>query len=129
MSVNAERSRRESRGVKLVATFALLPVLCMAFVDIGGRVSDIDWLTRDFVAWPLMLAPVGFLFVFVTYRESTFNSPNGTHLNQTTKVFSGMYLVLNLITALAYSWLAVFSVLICLSILVTGPILKRRAPR
>ncbi|MEU7432755.1 hypothetical protein AB0B07_18310 [Streptomyces sioyaensis] len=113
-------------GVKLLGVFAVVPVLCAAFQDLGGKYGGIDWLTPAYAFWPLMLAPVGFLIVFVTYREFTFNSPRGTYLNQTISAVCYLFLFLNAI-AIFYSWLAVFSVLICLSILVSGPILKKRA--
>ncbi|MFJ9472119.1 hypothetical protein [Streptomyces caniferus] len=106
--------------------FTLLPILCFAFTDLGSKYGGMDWLTQGYAAWPLMLAPVGFLIVFIMYRELTFKSPRGTYLNQTIRTVCYLYLFLNAI-AIAYSWLAVISVLICLSILVSGPILKKRA--
>lgn len=126
MSVYTGRSRKESRGVKLLGVFTVLPILCFAFTDLGIKYGDMDWLTRDYAAWPLMLAPVGFLIVFIVYREITFKSRKGTYLNQTIRVVCYLFLFLNAI-AVFYNWLAVISVLICLSILVAGPILKKRA--
>ncbi|WP_327703978.1 hypothetical protein [Streptomyces decoyicus] len=112
--------------MKLLGVFAVLPVLCFAFTDLGIKYGDMDWLTRGYAAWPLMLAPVGFLIVFIMYRELTFNSPKGTYLNQTIKAVCCLFLFLNAI-AIFYSGLAVISVLMCLSILVADPILKKRA--
>ncbi|WP_030248868.1 hypothetical protein [Streptomyces violens] len=112
--------------MKLLGVFAVVPVLCAAFQDLGSKYGGMDWLTRAYTFGPLMLAPVGFLIVFIMYRELTFNSPRGTYLNQTIRVVCYLYLFLTAI-ALLYSWLAAISMLICLSILVAGPILKKRA--
>lgn len=126
MSVYMGRSRKEARGVKLLGVFTVLPVLCFAFTDLGIKYGDMDWLTRDFAAWPLMLAPVGFLILFIMYRELTFNSPRSTYLDQTIRVVCYLFLFLNAI-AIFYTWLAAISALICLSIVVAGPVLKKRA--
>ncbi|PNG20886.1 hypothetical protein C1J00_17755 [Streptomyces cahuitamycinicus] len=113
--------------MKFLAACTLAPILCFAFQDLGSRVDGMDWLTYGYAAWPLMIAPVLMLALFIRNRELIRNPRMGSNFSQTIKIVSSMYLVWNIIGAIGYSWLAVVSVLSSLTILVTDRQFKRQA--
>ncbi|GGW92171.1 hypothetical protein GCM10010383_22520 [Streptomyces lomondensis] len=86
-----------------------------------------DWLTKDYAAWPLMIAPVLMLVLFLRSRELIRNPRMGSNFSQTIKIVAAMYLFLNIIVAIGYSRLAVISVLSSLTILVADRQLKKHA--
>lgn len=114
--------------MKFLAACTLVPILCFAFQDLGSRFDGMDWLTYGYAAWPLMIAPVLMLALFLKNRELIRNPRMGSNFSQTIKIVAAMYLVWNIIGAIGYSWLAVISVLSSLTILVADRQLKKQAP-
>ncbi|WP_199896607.1 hypothetical protein [Streptomyces niger] len=121
------KSSKESRAIKFLAACTLVPILCFAFQDLGSKYGGMDWLTYDYAAWPLMIAPVLMLVLFLMNRELVRNPRTGSNFSQTIMIVAGMYLLWNLIGGIGYSWLAVISVLSSLAILVGGWRLKKQA--
>lgn len=113
--------------MKFLAACTLVPILCFAFQDIGSEHGGMGWLTYGYVAWPMMIAPVLMLILFFRNRELVRNPHLGANFSQTVKIVAVMYLVWNIIGAIGYSWLAVVSVLACLTILVADWQIKKRA--
>ncbi|MDN3246231.1 MULTISPECIES: hypothetical protein [unclassified Streptomyces] len=113
--------------MKFLAVCTLVPILALAFQDIGSEYGGMGWLTYDYVAWPIMVAPVLMLFLFFRNRKIVCNPHLGANFSQTIKIVAVMYLVWNIIGALGYSWLAVIPILSCLAILVGDWQLKKRA--
>ncbi|CAL9480249.1 MULTISPECIES: hypothetical protein [Streptomyces] len=113
--------------MKFLAACTLVPILCFAFQDIGSEYGGMSWLTYDYVAWPMMIAPVLMLVLFFRNRELIRNPRLGANFSQTIKLVAVMYLVWNIIGAIGYSWLAVIPLLCCLTILVADRQLKKQA--
>ncbi|MFC8817625.1 hypothetical protein [Streptomyces rochei] len=113
--------------MKLLAVCALIPILFLAFQDIGSEYDGMGWLTYGYVAWPIMVAPVLMLMLFFRNRALIRNPHLGANFSQTIKIVSVMYLFWNIVGAIGYSWLAGISVLSCLTILVADWQLKRQA--
>ncbi|MEV5127224.1 hypothetical protein AB0K49_31210 [Streptomyces decoyicus] len=113
--------------MKFLAACTLVPILCFAFQDLGSKYGGMDWLTYDYTAWSLMIAPVLMLALFIRNRELIRNPRTGSNFSQTIKIVAGMYALWNIIGAIGYSWLAVISVLSSLAILVGDRQLKKRA--
>ncbi|MCW8377664.1 hypothetical protein [Streptomyces justiciae] len=113
--------------MKYLAACTLVPVLFFAFQDLGSDYGGMDWLTYDYVAWLLMIAPTLMLVLFFRNRELIRNPRIGANFSQTIKIVAAMYLFWNLIGALGYSWLAVIPMLCCLTILVADRQLKKQA--
>jgi hypothetical protein len=113
--------------MKLLAACTLAPILCFAFQDLGSKYGGMDWLTYDYAAWPLMIAPVLMLVLFLRNRELIRNPRMGSNFSQTIKIVAAMYLLWNIIGAIGYSWLACISVLSSLTILVADRQLKKQA--
>ncbi|MFE0807796.1 hypothetical protein ACFW4M_22720 [Streptomyces sp. NPDC058794] len=113
--------------MKFLAACALVPIFLLAFQDIGSEYGGMGWLTYGYVAWPIMIAPVVMLILFFGNRKLIRNPNLGANFSQTIKIVSVMYLFWNIIGAIGYSWLAMISVLSCLTILVADWQLKRRA--
>ncbi|MFJ3666103.1 hypothetical protein ACIPSE_06585 [Streptomyces sp. NPDC090106] len=121
------RSQEESRATKYLAVFTLTPILCFAFQDLGSEYGGLDWLTYGYAAWPMMIAPVLILLLFIKKRDLAGDPQNGGNFSQTSKMVSLLFLIPNLFAALGYSWLAWISVLSTLIILVLGRRLKKQA--
>jgi hypothetical protein len=121
------KSPQESRAMKFLAACTLVPILSFAFQDLGSKYGGMDWLTYDYAAWPLMIAPVLMLVLFLRNRELIRNPQMGSNFSQTIKIVAVMYLIWNIIGAIGYSWLAVISVLSSLTILVADRQLKKQA--
>ncbi|MFI8530427.1 hypothetical protein ACIGMX_09270 [Streptomyces aquilus] len=113
--------------MKYLAACTLVPVLFFAFQDLGSKYAGMDWLTYDYVAWLLMIAPVLMLVLFFRNRELIRNPRIGANFSQTIRIVAAMYLFWNIIGALGYSWLAVIPMLSCLTILVADRQLKKQA--
>jgi hypothetical protein len=111
--------------MKLLAACTLTPILCFAFQDLGSKYGGFDWLTYGYAAWPLMIAPVLMLALFVRNRELIRNPRTGSNFSQTIKIVAVMYMIWNIIGAIGYSWLAVVSVLSSVTILLADWRLKR----
>ncbi|MPY60225.1 hypothetical protein [Streptomyces spongiae] len=126
MAVYMGDNPEEARATKILAACTLIPVLCGAFQDLGSKFGGMYWLTTGYFVWPFMIAPVAFLVLFIKHRELIRNPQKGAHFAQTIKMASGLFLFLNVI-AIAYSWLAVISVLSALTILVASRRLKKQA--
>ncbi|WP_405731836.1 hypothetical protein OG885_16685 [Streptomyces sp. NBC_00028] len=113
--------------MKYLAAFTLTPVLCFAFQDLGSKYGGMDWLTGGYAAWPIMIAPVLMLILFIRNQELIRNPQIGTNFSQTIKMIAGMYLFWNIILAFGYKWLAIIPILACLTILIAGRQLKKQA--
>ncbi|MET9682040.1 hypothetical protein [Streptomyces coeruleorubidus] len=85
-----------------------------------------NWLTIGYAAWPLIIAPVLMLLLFIKNRELIRDPHRGANFSQTIKIVAAMYLFWNVIGAIGYSWLAVISVLSSLTILVADRQLKKQ---
>jgi hypothetical protein len=112
--------------MRFLAAFTLVPILCFAFQDLGSKYGGMGWLTFGYAAWPLMISPVLMLLLFIKNRELIRGPRRGANFSQTIKIVAAMYLFLNIIGAIGYSWLAVISVLSSLTILVTDRQLKKQ---
>ncbi|QKW06752.1 hypothetical protein HUT18_10475 [Streptomyces sp. NA04227] len=121
------RSAQESRAMRFLAACTLVPILCLAFQDIGSKHGGMEWLNYHYVAWPMMIAPVLMLILFFRNRELIRDPRIGANFSQTIKLVAVLYLVWNIIGTIGYSWLGVISVLSCLTILVADWQLKKRA--
>jgi hypothetical protein len=123
-----EKSPQEARVMKFLAACTLLPILCFTFQDLGSKSGRMDWLTYDYAVWPLMIAPVLMLALFLRNRELIRDPQRGSNFSQTIKIVAVMYLIWNIIGAIGYSWLAVIPMLSSLTILAADRRLKRQAP-
>ncbi|MEU7482406.1 hypothetical protein [Streptomyces sp. NPDC042319] len=113
--------------MKLLFVCTALPVLCAAFQDLGSEYGGLEWLTLEYAVWPLMIAPVAMLAVFITHRELIRNPGKGARFSQTIKVVACLFLFLNVIAAIGYTWPAALSALVALSIPVADRRLKKQA--
>lgn len=113
--------------MKFLAAFTLVPILCFAFQDLGSKYGGMDWLTKGYAAWPMMVAPVLMLLLFIKNRELIRDPRRGANFSQVIKIVSCLFLLPNVFAALGYSWLAVISVLSSLTILVADRQLKKQA--
>ncbi|MBB6419077.1 hypothetical protein [Streptomyces sp. AK010] len=127
MATVPAKSPQESRAMRFLAACTLVPILCFAFQDLGSKYGGMEWLTYDYAAWPLMIAPILMLILFFRSRDLIRNPRMGSNFSQTIKIVAAMYLIWNIIGALGYSWLAVISVLSSLTILVADRQLKKQA--
>ncbi len=121
------KSPEESRAIKSLAVFTLVPILCFAFQDLGSKYGGLDWLTKGYAAWPMMIAPVLMMLLFIKNRELIRDPRRGANFSQVIKIVSCLFLIPNVFTAIGYSWLAVISVLSSLTILVADRQLKKQA--
>ncbi|MFG2027441.1 hypothetical protein [Streptomyces sp. NPDC048825] len=123
MTVN---NPEERKAIRVLSVCTIVPVLCMAFQELGSKYGGMDWLTKGYAAWPIMIAPVAMLVVLIRYRELISN-PKGANFSQVIKLVSCLFLIPNVAVIIGYSWLAVISVLATLAILVTDRQLKKQA--
>jgi hypothetical protein len=114
--------------MRFLAACTLLPILFFAFQDLGSKYGGMHWLTYGYAAWPLMIAPVLMLVLFLWNRELIRNPRAGSNFSQTIKIVAAMYLIWNIIGAIGYSWLAVIPILSSFTILVADRRLKKQAP-
>ncbi|MFI6807671.1 hypothetical protein ACIBO6_22050 [Streptomyces luteogriseus] len=112
--------------MKSLAAFTLVPILCFAFQDLGSKHGGMDWLTKSYAAWPMMIAPVLMLLLLIKNRELIRDPRRGSNFSQVIKIVSCLFLIPNVFAAIGYSWLAVISVLSSLTILVADRQLKRQ---
>ena len=112
--------------MKSLAAFTLVPILCFAFQDIGSKLGGMDWLTKGYAAWPMMIAPALMLLLLIKNRELIRDPRRGSNFSQVIKIVSCLFLIPNVFAAIGYSWLAVISVLSSLTILVADRQLKRQ---
>ncbi|MFC9680801.1 hypothetical protein [Streptomyces sp. NPDC056948] len=113
--------------MKFLAAFTLVPILCFAFQDLGSKYGGMDWLTKGYAAWPMMITPVLMLLLFIKNRELIRDPRKGANFSQVIKIVSCLFLIPNVFAAIGYSWLAVISVLSSLTILVADRQLKKQA--
>ncbi|WP_432095122.1 hypothetical protein [Streptomyces sp. bgisy100] len=113
--------------MKLLAVCTLVPILCAAFQDLGSKYGGMEWLTVGYFAWPFMIAPVAILVVFLKNRELIRSPQRGANFSQTIKLISYLFLFLNVIAAIGYSWLAAISALVALSVPVADRRLRKQA--
>ncbi|MCX5361040.1 hypothetical protein OG864_20240 [Streptomyces sp. NBC_00124] len=116
----------ERTAIRVLAVCTIAPILCMAFQDLGSKYGDMDWLTKGYAAWPIMIAPVAMLVVLIRYRKLISN-PKGANFSQLIKLVSCLFLIPNVAVIIGYSWLAVISILSTLTILVADRQLKKQA--
>jgi hypothetical protein len=121
------KSPEESRAIKILAACTLVPILCFAFQDIGSKYGGMNWLTKGYAAWPMMIAPVLMLLLLIKERELIRDPRRGANFSQVIKIVSCLFLLPNVFAAIGYSSFAVVSVLSSLTILVADRHLKRQA--
>ena len=126
MPLVPSKSSEEAMARNLLGVFTVAPILCFAFQDLGSEYGGMDWLTFGYTAWPLMIAPMAMLALFFANRELVRNPHRGAGFSQTIKIVSVLYLFLNAFN-IAYSWVAVISVLASLTILVADWRIKKQA--
>jgi hypothetical protein len=112
--------------MRFLAAFTLVPILCFAFQDLGSNYGGMDWLTKGYAAWPMMIAPVLILLLFITNRELIRDPQRGANFSQVIRIVSCLFLIPNVFATIGYSWLAAFSVLSSLTILVADRQLKKQ---
>lgn len=127
MATVPAKSPEESRAMKWLAVFTLTPVLCFAFQDLGSKHGGMDWLTYGYAAWPMMIAPVLMLLLFIKNRELIRDPQKGANFSQVVKMVSLLFLIPNVLAAFGYNWLAWISVLSTLAIVVADRQLKKQA--
>ncbi|MFE5599896.1 hypothetical protein ACFQ8O_11990 [Streptomyces coelicoflavus] len=127
MATVPAKSTEESRAMRYLAAFTLVPILCFAFQDLGSEYWGMDWLTYGYAAWPMMIGPVAMLLLFVKNRELIRAPERGANFSQAIRIAAFLYLIPNLFAAFGYSWLAVVSVMSIVTILVADWQLKKRA--
>jgi hypothetical protein len=114
--------------MKLLATVTLAPILCFAVQDLGSEYGGMDWLTKGYAAWPMMIAPVLMLLLFIKHRDLIRDPAKGANFSQVVKITAFLFLIPNVFTTIGYSWLAAFSVVASLTILVADRQLKKQGP-
>lgn len=127
MATVPAKSPEESRAIKILAACTLVPILCFAFQDIGSKYGGMDWLTKGYAAWPMMIAPVLMLLLLIKERELIRDPRRGANFSQVIKIVSCLFLLPNTFAAIGYNLLAVVSVLSSLTILVADRHFKKQA--
>ncbi|KUN26095.1 hypothetical protein AQJ23_12945 [Streptomyces antibioticus] len=112
--------------MRVLFVCTIVPVLCMAFQDLGSKYGGMDWLTKGYAAWPIMIAPVAMLVVLIRNR-GLISNPKGANFSQVIKMVSCLFLIPNVAVIIGYSWLGVISVIATLAILVIDRQLKKQA--